>query len=237
MFNLKEFYVLGLPIDTDIGEINFIKVKDYPDHIMDLQNIGMSKQEIIYKYSEMNEDGKLDELIDELESLSLYGISIGLENFRQSYFNVLHKMFGDEEALHKINEESFNIYRKLILDMNCINEEKINPNPEIQKAIERSRRVKSMDQDKLTFSDICSSIVAYSGNDYNDLLNWTVYQLYMTFHRIGLFKNYDTSTLFATVSEKATVENWSKHIDLFEEESHVMEESKFKNTTGEMFTE
>jgi hypothetical protein len=30
MLNAKELYILGQPIETDIGKLHFVKVKDYP---------------------------------------------------------------------------------------------------------------------------------------------------------------------------------------------------------------
>lgn len=237
MMNHKDFYVLGLPIDTEIGQVHFLKVKDYPDYFLDLQSIGMSRLEIIHRYSEINKDGSLDELIEDMKGLDLFDIAFGLPELKEAYLKVFAKVFDKESTILAINRDNFNFYRKLIMDMNCVKEEEINPNPEIQRAIERSRRVKSQNQDKLTFADMCSSIVGYNGLTYVGLWDFTIYQFYMTFNRISQIKNYDTSTLFASVSEKAKIESWSKHIDLFEEEQHFMTEDQFNKNTGSMFND
>lgn len=236
--SIRDFYILGLPVSTEIGDIQFIKVKDYPQYYMDLQVVSWGKLEVIGKYSEINKDGTLDEMIDEMRKLSLYEIAMGLSDMRESYENVFLKSLDNEDALAMINIDNFDYYRQLIMEMNFVKEEKINPNPEIQEAVERSKRVKSRDSDKLTFSDVCSSVVAYSGKSYDDILNFTIYQLYMTFYRIGQIKNYDTTTLFSTVSsEKINIESWSKHIDPYEDEKHYMTESEFRNTTGKAIGE
>lgn len=236
MKNIQDFYILGLPIETDLGKVDFIKIRDYPEFFVDLQIIGWSKYEIIYKYSELNKDGSLDELLKELNKLNLYEIVLGLPELYQAYFNVFSKVFQNEEAMTLIDEKNFDFYRELIMKMNCVTEEEYSPNPEIQHAIERSKRVKAQERGKLTFSDMCSSIVAGSNISYHELLDLTVYQFYMTFYRIAQFKNYDTSTLFATVStEKIDIESWSKHIDLYEKESHFITEDQFKRNTGSLF--
>lgn len=233
MINIKDFYTTGLPIDTEIGKCEFLKVKDYPDLFMDLQTIGMSKLQIIHKHMEINKDGSITEFINELNKHSLYEIMISIPQLTQAYYKVFIKVFGDEETVGDIHEKNFDNIRNLIMDMNCIKEEKINPNPEIQRAIERSRRVKALDGEKLTFADMSSSIVAYSGKSYNDLNEMTIYQFHMTYHRIAQIKNYDTSTLFATVSaDNINIESWSKHIDLFAEEKHAMSENEFKRNIG-----
>lgn len=239
MINLKEFYIIGEPIDTPIGQCEFIRVKDYPSYFMDLQIVSWTKDQIYYKYSQLNKDGSLNEFLDELKKISLYETIVSIPEIKQAYLNVLVKVFGDEEIINQITEENFNDYRKLVLDMNCLKEEKVNPNPEIQAAIERSRRVKQRENEPLEFADIASSIVAASGGiGYKDLGDMTIYQFYMTYHRIAQIKNYDTSTLFATVSsEKINIESWSKHIDLFEEEKHAISHDEFKKTTGSAFDE
>lgn len=238
MLNIKEFYTTGLPIETDIGLCHFIKIKDYPTCFMDLQIIGMSKNEIINKYSQLNKDGSLNEFLNELNKHDLFEISTIIPEIQIAYYNIFLKVFLDEEVLLKITPENFNSIRLLIMEMNCIKEEEINPNPEIQKAIERSKRVKNQNNEKLTFSDISSSIVAFTGKSYEDINEMTIYQFYITYHRIARFKNYDTSTLFATVSnEKVNIESWSKHIDLFTEEKHAISHDEFKKTTGSVINE
>lgn len=239
MKDIEEFYILGLPIETEIGKAEFIRLKDYPNYFADLQIIGMSKLEILHRYSELNKNGELNELLEELNKLDLFTISFSLEEIRQAYIDIFSKVFGNEKVLEKIDGKNFNSYRQTIMKMNCVQEEEINPNPEIQRAIDRSKRVKAQGQGKLTFADMCSSIVAHSGVTYEDMQNWTIYQFHMTFQRIGQMKNYDTTTLFATVpTEKpVNIESWSKHIDLFEKEEHFVTDSQFKKSTGSVFTE
>lgn len=238
MKDIKDFYILGLPIDTDIGQCEFIKVKEYPDYFADLQIMSLNKLHIIYKYRELNKNHELDELINELEKLTLFEIVTGIPEIQMAYYRVFLKVFGNEEVLYKINNKNFDYYRKLVMDMNCIKEEIINPNPEIQRFIEKSKRVKQQESDSLTFADIVSSVVGFNGLSYKDINEMTVYQLYMTFHRIAQIKGYDTSTLFATVStEKIKIESWCKHINLFEEEKYAIEYNKFKQTTGSIINE
>jgi hypothetical protein len=238
MKDIKEFYILGLPIDTEIGQCEFIKVKEYPDYFADLQIMSLNKLHIIYKYHEINKNHEFDDVIKELEKLTLFEIVTGIPEIQMAYYRVFLKVFDNEEALYKINNQNFDYYRKLIMDMNCVKEEVINPNPEIQRFIEKSKRVKQQESEPLTFADIVSSVVGYNGLSYRDINEMTVYQLYMTFHRIAQIKGYDTSTLFATVStEKIKIESWCKHINLFEEEKHAIEYNTFKQTTGSIVNE
>ncbi|MEM5009246.1 hypothetical protein WKH57_00865 [Niallia taxi] len=238
MKNVEEFYILGLPIDTEIGECGFIKVKDYPDYFMDLQIVSMNKGKIIYDYTLLNKSGQLTSFIEQLNELDFFDIVTGIPDLTNAYARLFQKVFNDESILQKITKDNIEHYRSLILKMQCIKEEIVNPNPEIQRAIERSRRVKAQEAEKLTFSDMVTSTVIGSGIDYELINEWSIYRLYMTFHRISKFKNYETSTLFATVSsEKVKIENWSTHINLFEEEKHFVSQEQFNKTTGSAFSE
>lgn len=236
MKDIPEFYILGLPIETEIGLVDFIKVKEYPDYYQELYLFSMSKEELIYRLSEVNKNGSLNELIELIKPLSLFQISTMLPDLANAYYKIFTRVFNSEDSLSKINESNFDYYRKLIMRMNVLKEEKINPNPEIQRAIERSKRLKAAEGDRITFADIVSSVVGYNGLSYKDINEFTLYQLYMTYYRIANIKNYDTSTLFATVSaEKINIESWSKHIDLFEEEQHAFTVEQFDKKVKSVF--
>lgn len=236
MRNVEEFYILGEPIETEIGDCKFLLVKEFPNYASDLQIISLTKNHIINLYSEQYKTHPdLKDLIKEMSNYSHFEIVFGTPEFKDAYFNIFSKVF-NEHVIEKITEDNFDTYRKLVMKMNCQKEELINPNPEIQAAIERSKRVKSQESEPLHFSDIVTSIVGHNGLTYRDINNFTIYQLYMTYYRISRIKNYDTSTLFATVStEKIKIESWSKHINLFEEEKHSISLGKFNKNTKSIF--
>lgn len=236
MMDIPEFYILGLPIETEIGECNFLKVREYPEYFMDLQVVALTKIHIYNKYHELNKDGSLNEFLEHLNNASLFEITSSIPQISESYEKLFQKVFDNKKILNQIDEKNFSYYRSLVLKMNGIKEEEVNPNPEIQRAIERSRRVKSQDGDKLEFADIVTSIIGHNGLTYDDLNEFTIFQLYMTFHRIAQIKNYDTSTLFATVaSDKIKIDSWSKHINLFEDEKHGISREEFNSTTKKVF--
>jgi len=55
MQNLKEFYILGLPIETSIGEIHFVKVRDFPQFAMYQNLLLINKEKIIKLLADGNE--------------------------------------------------------------------------------------------------------------------------------------------------------------------------------------
>lgn len=230
MMDILDFYVLGNPIETDLGECRFLTVKEYPKFLSDLQLLSMSKNEIIYNMYKADKQGVNSEFLSKLEKLSLFDVVLTIPDLLNAYSNLFVEVFKNKEILHLINEKNFTYYRNLIMKMNAQKEEYINPNPEIQYHLDRSKRVKSQAGEYTTFGDIVIAVAIGAKVDFRQLNNWTIYQLYMAYHSIGNYKNYETSTLFATVDPKAKIESWAKHIDLFKVDDHSITMEEFKQT-------
>lgn len=235
MMDFEEFYFTGLPIETSIGDCHFLTIKDYANCFVYLQYVSMTKNQIISALTKTYTGNRLKEEVDKLEQKTLFELICSLPEFNGSYATIFTTVFKNKDILESINEENFYNLRKLILKMNCVKEEEINPNPEIQRFIEKSKRVKAQNNgEKLTLGDMASSIALENGLSYEKINNYTIYQFYLTYYRIGHFKNYDTSTLFSTIptTEKIKIESWSKHIDLFEEDKHYITQEEFKKNMG-----
>lgn len=244
----KEFYFFGLPVQTELCEIRFLTYLEYLQNLSELSAMSQNVLHIYYQDKNHYDKIKLDEdtgkqVEESLEALkdeSLFNIVMSRNDLEAAYRKIFSIVIADNQAVSDIfrDENLFMTYRKLVLDMNMMTETFVSPNPEIQKGIERSRRVKvSANRDKQSFGDIVSIIVVGAGILPQDVARMTVLQVYSTYFRISRFQNYTTSTLFATVSEKVEIESWSAHIDLWEQDSHAIEYSKFKNTTGNMLND
>ncbi|MGG3628287.1 hypothetical protein ABES28_08590 [Bacillus licheniformis] len=227
----QDLFILGIPVDTPIGKCHFLKMKDYNEYAAYLDLIKMSKNEIVYRYSQLNKSGELNNLIEEMKKLPLFDIVNQLPNFNEAYSEVFKKVFQNDTVFELIDRNNFNSIRKLFLEMHCLKEEKISPNPEVQRRIEQSKRLKQQEQEPLEVYDMISSIATFAGISYKEIAEMTLYQMYMTFYRISCFKDYDTAILFATVSPEAgkNIKHWSSHVDLFEEESHALSDEQVKN--------
>lgn len=234
----REFYIFGEPIETDLGSIRFLTYKEYLLNIRDLSLMSMNVLHIYYQYRKMF-DGKDEEalsLIEQIKDENLYNIVLQTEDFRNAYLRIFSMVFEEEESLIKVfeNEENFMFYRKLVLDMQVTTEDEVSPNPEIQKGIEISKKVKQQNAEKQTFTDIISSIVAGTGNSFKDVCDMTVYQIYAVFYRLAAIKSYDAETLFATVSEDVKISSWSRNIDLFTSEKSYEDKKTIDKKFGNL---
>lgn len=133
------------------------------------------------------------------------------------------------------NEDLFMSFRQLILDMQMLVEDPVNPNPEIQAGIEASRDLKNQESDGLMPLDIVTSIVAGTSNSFEEVGNMTVLQVNSIFYRIGAFKNYDANIIFASVGADIKIEPWSQSIDLYKKEEVGIKEKEFNKKFGGMF--
>lgn len=242
----KDFYIFGLPIQTELGEVRFLTYVEYLQHLASLSSMSQNVLHIYYQYKNyydsMRVDSdtkqKIDESLELLKSASLFDIVKENQDIKGDYEKIFKLVIANSEAIDMImnHENLFMNYRKLVLDMNMMTESLVNANPEIQKGIERSRRVKQMsNKEQQSSSDIVSSIVVGAGILPQDVAHMTVLQVYSTYYRISRFQNYTTSALFATVAEKVEIESWSAHIDLWEKEKDGIEKSEFDKKYGNIF--
>lgn len=218
----KDFFILGTPVSTEIGECHFIKLKDYPQYVNDLSQIAQSKEEIIYNFQNQNKFGQLDNLINDLNASSLLDIVNVMEQLKNAYLRVFKKVFNNSDVFASINEDNFYRVRKLIMDMHCIREAKVSKNPELERFNQKSRALKS--ENKTDFSDLVTCVVQFTGYSAADVLDLTLPQLHSHFFRGAAFLNNHAAVIFSTVSPDAAknIGSWSQHIDLFEEEKHYI---------------
>lgn len=207
MQDIKEFYILCEPIETRIGKIRFFKVKEYLALLPYIQLIYLEKKDII-KFI-------LPEYKEHFEKMPLLEI---IKFFNHDNYN-LYKSFKD---LFKLcfNEDVFDLveddqelqyYLDLIKKINCLNYEKPTFNPEIEKFNKFKRFFQKKNNDSINFEAVYTSVWLGSGTKPDEMY---IYEMYALFYRLGQFKNYNTTTLFATVSKDVKIESWYKAIDL-----------------------
>lgn len=239
----RDFYIFGEPIETKLGYVRFLTYKEY---LLNISELSLMTQNVLHKYYQYikkvdKDNTELLDYLEEFKKLSLFQIVHNEEVMYETYEKIFKMLIipysedGNELEMVMNSEDMFMQYRKLVMDMNLLSEETVSPNPEIQKGLEMSRETKQLGKDKTTFTDIVSSIVAGTANSFNDVCNMTVYQVYSTYYRMGAIFDYQTSTLFATVSEKVKVESWGRHLDLYERESHTIKAKDFNKKFGGMF--
>lgn len=217
----REFYVTGDPIDTELGKMRFLSYTEYLKNIQSILIINMNVLHIYHHYRKVFEksDEETLELVEKLKEESLFNIVRSREDILREYIRIYTLVLNEESAYEIVgDEELFDFYRALFMDMNLQKESEVSPNPEIQKGIDRSRKIKS-EASKTSSTDIITSIVAGTSIPFKDVCEMTVFQVNALFQRYGVMKRYDAEVLFSTVSSEVEITSWSQNIDLFENES------------------
>jgi hypothetical protein len=208
--NIRELYILGRPIETELGIIHFVKVKDYTSIIKYIPYLQLQKFEILDAIAKMNKD-----IAEDLKDVPFIDMIRELKDVFEVY-NMFEELFlflfKDNVFDYIETDEQFEYYKKLIHEMNCIPIEEKNPNPEIQYFINLKKQLeRQRSKGGITFESIYTSVWATTGKEPLDM---TIYSMYALFGRIGQFKNFDTTTLYNSVSGEVPIEPWFKHIDL-----------------------
>lgn len=218
--DFMQLFGTGQPVKTPIGDCHFIKIKEYVDFSSDLPLMADNKDKIAESMRQVLKD-KLDaQDIEEMVSgRNLFQLILMHPLYFEAYQSIFIKIFNDKEIMSKVSDENFMELRSLVLKMHLINEDKKSPNSEIEELNQISKELKSSDNGA-DLSDMISVVVVMTGIDYSAINEWSLFQLYLTYHRILKKENHDASVIFATVSSEVKVNGWDDHIDLYAEEKH-----------------
>lgn len=208
MENYKELYILCEPINTPIGDINFLKVKDYPLLLNYVPYFKLQKFEVIDKIRETSKE--LADHYQEKQFIEIIRELSSVYELETAYSELFYLCF-DKDVFDLITtDEQLEYYLNLIKDMNCISVEKKNPNPEIEYFNELKRMMDKQKNSGITFEAIYTSVWKEIGERPKELY---IYEMYSLFDRIAHFKNHDLTALYSSVSSEVKVESWYKSTD------------------------
>jgi succinate dehydrogenase flavin-adding protein (antitoxin of CptAB toxin-antitoxin module) len=219
MLNIPDLYVLGddkNPIETPIGECRFVKVHEWSKLLIYGQWLSRSKYDLLNEIEGLDEDKKKQMTIL-LSKIPMFDF---IMEFKQwGFYNIYNEIFEfffnkyEEDKKNNINmfdkiinQDEFEKYIQLIKNINCIREnEKPNPNPEIEKFNRYKREKDEKSSCKITFESMYTSVWTELGTNPSEM---TIYQFNKVFDRIKIFKTYDATTLFSTVSNDVKIIQW-----------------------------
>lgn len=207
MQNIEELYILGESgetIETPIGQLHFIKVKDYAKLMQYVPLLYLDKKDLLMSIKDEYKD-----LFKDMQFIDIIKYFDSKEYPLYQQYKKLFILCFKEDVFDLIkSDEEFDEYRQMIIKMNCINYEKPNPNPEIEYFNKLERMMRERNGEVITLKSIITSVGLYHQNPFE----LTIYYLYALFDRIANFKNYDTTTLYKTVDveNKIQINSWYK---------------------------
>lgn len=125
--------------------------------------------------------------------------------------------FGSETRMPMEAEDFYNM-RDIAMRMNLVKEEKMAWSPKVQDYWDKAKELKNKNSEPPNTTTIMTSIFLHTGTPYHELYKMTAYQIISTYTRIHSLKDFEISSLFATVSPDVTISRWDKNNDLLKEE-------------------
>lgn len=232
MPNYPELYILGKPIKTKFGVLNPIYMSEYhtlTEYIGFLLNTSHTLTRIVLKgINDVNARKEMNKIIKEfgfLPFLKWFGEGEYLDR-ENSTINPLHILMKKYEEL--INwkfdnnvwsslekTEEFDECLKLIRDYNGIYYREPKKNALFEAYTQAEERIKNKGATSISFEAKYTSVWLSTGTNPETM---TLYQFNRVFDRISKYKQYDTTTLFATVASDVDIVGWFedvqyKHVD------------------------
>lgn len=240
MPNIKEFYILGRPIKTDIGVLYPVKVKDYPDFLEHIQILTFDKviiikwlQDLLKKQIPQETKKSIIDLLEYIKETPLFDLTLTLKGEQYGQLGLIldevykgyRKLFQfcfKEDVIDKIkNNDEFQSYIELIYSFNGMKYDKPSPNPRINQRNKIKQMIQQAQGENISLESIITSVSVSTKKDVN---NMTLYELYKTFDRIGQFKNYERTVLYSIFSSDIKIDPWYKAIEHKDEQSFITEQ-------------
>lgn len=243
----QSLYLLKEPVTTIFGDIGYLCISDYIKLASEISTISKQPLQMYYDFrnqlDKVPEDERLSfsKQIEFLKDITLFNLVNEDSQLKNSYTTILSKIvvFNEGITVEDVftNESYFMGIRKLLMEMNNLKEDPVSPNPEIQEYYEQRKKMKMKDSGDINFSDIISSVAVGSGYKYEEVREMTIFQFYHTYYRIGSFKKYDQSTIFASAFHDTKIlTSWTEKIDLFKDEKLGLDYDDFNKKHKDIFS-
>jgi len=118
-----------------------------------------------------------------------------------------------------INQSNYEQLRDVIMRQNLIIEKKIYKTKLMTEWVEKAMRAKQKTAAKITLEDVVSTISVGCGKHYWELEDYTIYQIYSDFYRLGKIIEHDITVQFKCSQNydptSISIENYSESLDLY----------------------
>jgi hypothetical protein len=210
-----------------IGDIYPIEVKDYDDFQECANILYISKNHfqdgekyplldlVIFGFKEEERKENISNL-EKLFTLTLHKevFFIMLENNTYGFI-VNNREFDENSEVNVITNENYEQLRSVIMKQNIMHEQKVFKNPLVQQWANTVIESKAKNSVKISMEDMLTTVSVVKCKDYDELDNYSIYQVYADFYRIRKMKSYDSSVLFRTVSNDVKIEDFAEDLDLY----------------------
>lgn len=212
-------FILGLPKQVEVaGYIHPIKIKDYDlfsEHSFILQvNKNVFTEQLheiplldllVFGLEEMKEE------INPIRSLETVFSLVLREKVTYISDEFSHAFISESGSV--INSQNYDEVREVIMENEIIFEPKVFKNKMVQEWANKVMKAKAKNN-KITLEEQISVVQIYTGNSYEEIGEYTIYQLYASFNRIAKLISYETTVNFKVAGADIQLEDYSEKINL-----------------------
>ena len=220
--------IWGLPEEVNgIGNIYPVKMIDY-DRFNSVSNyLRYAKGHFQLPKGDSSKIPLLDLLLhffreDEIDKKLCILFSIILRSEVSFMTNGEDYYFQSEEVeedgkiiYHCINRDNYDEFRQVVMKQNLIHEPKVYKNKMVQQWAEKVLNARNKNSANIEVEDMITTVSAFTGKNYNVLMNSSIYQLYADFYRVRKMKNFDTSVLAGAVGGEMKLEDFAESLDIY----------------------
>ena len=219
-------FITKSPVETEYGIFRFLTIEEYIDYQESLSLISLGTLNLYYSYKQILKNPTQEEkdFLKVFKDTPLRQVVLQDMSLLNKYLELIDRIIVFKEDFdigHVFStDEIFMDMRKIIMDMNSVKEEKAFYNEELQVGLDRKKKMQlSKSGESVTIEDIITCLATMTTNSLEQVMNMTVYQAQAMYQRIAVIEDYKANVIFATVDNDRKVESWSKHIDMFKEDS------------------
>lgn len=226
------------PINIDgIGNVYPIRLIDWDEFESYLNVLMLSKKHIplsidedvpllnriFLLYAELNDDSVLDVFC------GIFNLITRTNTFR--FVDDLVCFVNENNQI--VDVSNYEEIRETVLRQNIIFEPKIYKDPLMQQWAEKALKARQKNAANITLEDKISTVEAFGNKTYDQLMNYTMYQLEASFRRICKGKEFDMNfqARLHTPTEtnvEQNVEHFAEYIDMYENPYDSLFKSKDK---------
>lgn len=224
----ESLFFLGNKVEhkISVGNIRFMTLEEYLSVQGELSLIVMNSLHMYYTFTKNMKTKAERKNLWFLRDADLFDVVRMVDeegrflfySFYKAYVNVYSLIFTREQIVQIMtNRDVFHETRRAFMKMQVLTEERVTKYAMTQKAFERRKKmmIEQMKGKSPTIADIASAVSVGTGLPYKEIADYTVYQLYLSYHRIASFNDYQTSILYSTVAPKVDIVSWAEHIDMY----------------------
>lgn len=173
-----------------------LQVEEQPNPLLDFLVFGF-KDENIVKHLE-----KLFSLVLKKEVFFIF------ENEKYAFI-------ADENSI--IHSGNYDQLREIIMKQNLLFEPKVWKDPLVAQYAKMVLETRSKNSVKMTIEDMVTTVAMFSGKSYEEISEFTIYQLKASFDRVDKLKSYDTTVAFKCVGVDVLLGHYAEQLNMFED--------------------